>query len=116
MSSLSRALIVTLLVALSAPALAAQDDFGFRTETSTTRILSPRLNRVVVTEVTPGSAAAVAGLQPGDVVLERNGHRVSGVSARDMAAGLEVNPGQHLHLTVRHPGTGVAALTLTRGH
>lgn len=115
MPYLSSALVATLLIAAAAPALAAQADFGFRTETLTTHILSPRLNRVVVTEVTAGSAAAAAGLQPGDVRLERNGHRVSGVSAPEMAAGLAVDPGQHLHLTVQHPGTGVATLTLIRG-
>ena len=112
---MSGAVIATLLFAASAPALAAQDDFGFQTETLTTRILSPRLNRVVVTEVTAGSAAALAGLQPGDVLLERNGHRVSGVSAREMAAGLAVDPGQRLQLTVRHPGTDVRTVTLIRG-
>ena len=115
MPYLSSALIATLIFAASAPALAAQDNFGFRTVALTTRILSPRFNRVVVTEVTAGSAAAVAGLQPGDVLLERNGHRVSGMSAREMAAGLAVDPGQRLHLTVRHPGRGVAMLTLIGG-
>ena len=115
MSYLSSALIANLLFAASAPALAAQDNFGFRTVALTTRILSPRFNRVVVTEVTAGSAAAVAGLQPGDVLLERNGLRVSGVSAREMTTGLAVDPGQRLHLMVRRPGRGVAMLTLIGG-
>ena len=110
MPYLSSALIAPLLFA--APSLAAHDNFGSRTEGLATRILSPRLNRVVVTEVTAGAAADLAGLQPCDVLLERNGHRVSGVSAREMAAGLAVDPGQRLHLTVRHPGRGVAMLTL----
>lgn len=112
MPYLSRtALIATLLFAATDPAF-AQGNLGFETQMLTTRLFSPRLNRVVVTDVTPGSAAAAAGLEPGDVLLEVNGHRVSGAHAGEMAAGLAVEPGKHLHMKVRHPRTGVATLDL----
>ena len=112
MPYLSRtALIATLFFVATVPAI-AQGNLGFEAQMLTTRLFSPRLNRVVVTNVTPGSAAAAAGLEPGDVLLEVNGHRVSGVRAREMTAGLAVEPGQHLHMKVRHPRTGVATLDL----
>ncbi len=117
MPYLSRtALVVTLLSAAIAPAFAAEGNLGFETQMLTTRLFSPRLNRVVVTGVSPGSAAAAAGLEPGDVLLEVNDHQVSGATARDMAAGMAAGMaserGQHLRMKVRNPRTGVATLDL----
>jgi serine protease Do len=53
--------------------------------------------------VQPGSPAAEAGLQPGDVVEAVNGTKVT--NPRDLAVNVaNIQPGQEAHLTVLHDG------------
>ncbi|MEO0086119.1 MAG: PDZ domain-containing protein, partial [candidate division WOR-3 bacterium] len=58
---------------------------------------------VLVSEVLPGTPAAVAGMKVGDVIVEVNGVRVSGVERfrRDIA---ELRPGTRVKLTVFRNG------------
>jgi S1-C subfamily serine protease len=60
-----------------------------------------------VAGVTPNGAAAAAGVQPGDVLLDLDGHRF----AEDSAAIAALRPGQAVPLTVRR-GRQVVALTI----
>lgn len=105
------AAVVALLVA-SAPAFAAKGHLGFGIEVSTSGLFSPTLTKVMVKRVVPGSAAALAGLQPGDAVLEVDGHPVPGAPAREMAARLDLQSGQHLRMKVRHLNAAVANLDM----
>jgi len=57
----------------------------------------PDMEGAIITEVSPGTPAAISGLQPGDVVRTVNGKRVKGVQQlRQIIAGTEV--GQELEL------------------
>jgi predicted metalloprotease with PDZ domain len=53
---------------------------------------------LVVSAVTPGSAAELAGLAVGDSILEINGQKAD----RGFAAGSEIRPGDTLRLRVRN--------------
>lgn len=57
----------------------------------------------VVTRVLPGSAAARAGLQPGDVIVAANGQRIGGRDALRNFEGLQV-VGSRVDLDVRREG------------
>jgi serine protease Do len=58
---------------------------------------------VVVMRVVPGSAAAEAGIRPGDVILELNGQAVR--SAIDLQAQLKkMPPGAYARLLIRRLG------------
>ncbi|MBI3962930.1 MAG: S41 family peptidase [Deinococcus sp.] len=75
---------------------------------------APGGKRVTVLSVYPGSPAARAGLQPGDVVVEVNGQ-----STRDMTAGEAANlirgpQGTQVVIGVERPGVGFVRLTITR--
>ena len=56
----------------------------------------------LITEVTPGSRAARAGLQPEDVILEVNRKPVQ--SAADAATALKANPSAPQVLRIRRGG------------
>jgi Do/DeqQ family serine protease len=61
----------------------------------------------VVTQVEDGSAAANAGIEPGDVILEVNGNRVEG--AADLRAKIGVTPfGKEIGLTLLRDGKRIA--------
>jgi C-terminal processing protease CtpA/Prc len=95
------AFLVSLLLAL--PAFAgSKARLGFGPEATISGFLSPKLKRVRVTEVVPGSPAARAGLLTGDQVMQANGQEIAGAPARAMAKALrEVAPCEHLRLRVR---------------
>lgn len=79
-----------------------------------------RLERVterppIVLEVTPGSAAADAGVLPGDSVLALNGQKIESISPRQASRALEGPDGSRLTLDLRHAGSArVQRVTLTR--
>jgi serine protease Do len=58
---------------------------------------------VVVVRVTPGTAAADAGLRPADVILELNGQ---GVSSVNNFQGIlqKMTPGSHARLLIKRAG------------
>lgn len=105
-------LATTLVFAAATPAFATKGHLGFAIEATTSGLFSPTLTRVAVKSVRPGSAAAAAGLLTGDVVLEVDGHAVPGAPAREMAARLNLQSGQHLLMKVRHPNAVVAILDM----
>jgi regulator of sigma E protease len=59
-----------------------------------------------VDTIQPGSAAATAGFQPGDVVVDINGRKIANFS--DMQRIVGVNAGQELQVTVERAGSRVA--------
>ncbi|HKY85263.1 MAG TPA: RIP metalloprotease RseP [Pseudorhodoplanes sp.] len=58
-----------------------------------------------VDAIQPGSAAATAGFQPGDVVVEINGRKIANFS--DMQRIVGVNAGQELQVTLERAGSRV---------
>lgn len=100
------------LAATAAPA--AKGHLGFAVEVGTSGfVLGPRLERVSITKVLPGSAAAAAGLRVGDSVLDVDGVAVKGAPARPLGAKLQsVAAGRHVRMTVRHADGRTAALDL----
>lgn len=99
------------------PASAAKGRLGFAVEVETSGFfLSPSLQRVSITTVTPGSPAALGGLRAGDAVIDVDGVAIKGSPAKSLGAKLQgLAPGQHLRMTVRHPDGRVATLDLIAG-
>jgi regulator of sigma E protease len=70
----------------------------------------------VINEVSPGSPAATAGLQSGDLLVAVNGQQHSAFDShpdRDMIEDLRTNAGQPVTLTIRHPDGQVEQVDVT---
>jgi regulator of sigma E protease len=65
------------------------------------------LGRAVIDRVNPGSPAAAAGLQTGDVILRINGHDIENV--QDASYYIRLNQGRTMTWLVRRPATGIGA-------
>ncbi len=61
-------------------------------------------NGAILTQVTPGSPAAVAGLQQGDVIEQLDGHAVENGSGLQVAVS-NIQPGTRIQLGILHNGT-----------
>jgi regulator of sigma E protease len=71
---------------------------------------------LVINEVSPGSPAATAGLQSGDLLVAVNGQQHSAFDShpdRDMIEDLRTNAGQPVTLTIRHPDGQVEQVDVT---
>ncbi|KDO24525.1 hypothetical protein SPRG_10340 [Saprolegnia parasitica CBS 223.65] len=66
------------------------------------KLYSDLKSGVVVKSVTPGSPAAIGGLQPGDVIVEFAGTRVETI--KDVTTALGYNVGQKMCMKVRRDG------------
>lgn len=62
--------------------------------------------QVIVQQVAPGSPAALAGMQTGDIVLSVNGKAVHNIN--DMQRNIQLNLGQQVTVTVKHPDATTA--------
>ena len=63
----------------------------------------PKPEGALVAQVTPGSAAAKAGLKPGDVILSANGQTI--VDSGDLPASIALaKPGEKLHMNIWRDG------------
>lgn len=69
--------------------------------------------QVVVANLVPGSPAAAAGLQVGDVILEVDGQSVSQLGVAEVVAALRGPAGTWVHLVVRR-GSSVLSVALQR--
>ena len=67
--------------------------------------IGQQLTSTVVSVVTPGSAAAAAGIQPGDKIVALNGQPVS--RFEDVAAAVMLGLGEPLHLKIERAGKTV---------
>jgi serine protease Do len=74
--------------------------------------LDPESRGVLITAIEPGSAAAVANLRPGDLVVEIDGHEVEPVKAYE-AAIAQVGKGKVLRLLIQRRET--LFYTIVRG-
>lgn len=104
MSRFHKACVLATLILLSVSfaVSAGKAKLGIATEATISGFFSPKLKRVKITTVVPGSPAALAGLLPGDFIVEANGQKIEGAPAREMAGLLrDVKPGQHLQLKVK---------------
>ena len=60
--------------------------------------------RIIVVEVPAGNAGALAGLEPGDEVLEVDGEPVSEMGRNDFSRAVRGTPGSRVVLTIRRDG------------
>lgn len=99
------ALLITLALAFSPTANAGKGKLGFSVDASTTGIINPTLKMVRIKTVTPGSPAAVAGLKPGDHIIELDGLAVEGAPAKAVYGRLRnLQAGEHVRLELRRSG------------
>ena len=66
--------------------------------------LNPTLKSVTIKSVTAGRPASVAGIKPGDQIIEIEGIKVAGSKARDLEPYLRRNVGEKVNLQMRKPG------------
>lgn len=107
-----------LLVFLAPVASFAADKsrLGFGTQATISGFLSPKLKRVTVTQVQPGSPAAIAGLAVGDQIIEANGKTIAGAPVRQMARQLrDLKSGEHLRLKVKRSGETLLSIDIIVG-
>lgn len=74
--------------------------------------LDPTLKMVTVKSVAPGRPASVAGLKPGDRIIEVEGRPIAGTKARDLEPLMQKNAGEKLNLRVLRPNNEVWSVTL----
>ena len=108
------AVALVAILAMSFPTL-AKGKLGFATEATVSGFFSPVLKRVKIASVAPGSPAAVAGVKPGDYIIEANGRTIEGAPARGMADKLKnVKAGEHLRLKLKR-GTEFVTADIVAG-
>jgi C-terminal processing protease CtpA/Prc len=77
--------------------------------------LTPILKSVRVQQIEPGSPAEAGGLKVEDLILQVQGKRLTGANARDVAAIVQVPPGQRLRLLVRSVNGVERRVTIVAG-
>src|SRR5262245_42500893 len=75
----------------------------------------PILKSVWVQEIEPGSPAEAGGLKVEDVILQAQGKPLAGANARDVAAMVQVPPGEKLRLLVRGTDGAQRSVTIVAG-
>ena len=75
----------------------------------------PILKSVWVQEIEPGSPAEAGGLKVEDLILQVQGKPLTGANARDVAAMVQVPPGQKLRLLVRSSDGAQRHVTIVAG-
>lgn len=75
----------------------------------------PVLKSVRVQEIEPGSPAEAAGLKIDDQILKVQGKPLHGANAREVAAMVQVPPGERLRLVVRSTDGVERHVTLVAG-
>ena len=75
----------------------------------------PVLKSVHVQEIEPGSPAEVGGLKVDDQIVQVGGKPLVGANAREVAAMVQVPPGERLRLVVRGSDGSVRHVTIVAG-
>ena len=98
----AKVLVAVTLLVVASGAVAAKGKLGLGLQYSASGFVSPVLTQVKVTVVTAGSPAALAGVKPGDYIVEFNGQHIAGAPARATASQFKsLQPGQHVHLELK---------------
>jgi C-terminal processing protease CtpA/Prc len=106
---------LTAVVALLGGAAVAQEPkgtFGLLATVDVDGIFNPTLKSVVVRSVQAGMPAALAGIVPGDSVLEVDGVKVSGAKATAMAERMKKKPGESVVLKLLRSNGETYVVTL----
>jgi C-terminal processing protease CtpA/Prc len=74
--------------------------------------LNPTLKTVTIKSVAPGRPASVAGIKPGDQIMEIEGTMVAGAKARDLEPYLRRSAGEKVTLQMRKPSGELYSATL----
>jgi len=88
-------------LAASAAQAGERGYFGVAMAIDADGFFNPSLNSVKVEKVVPNSAAAKAGLVPGDLIVEVEGRPVSGTKANDLKPYLQREAGQSTRMVVK---------------
>ncbi len=98
----AKVLVAVALLVVSSGAMAAKGKLGFGMQYKASGFVSPVLTQLKVTTVIAGSPAALAGVKPGDYIVEFDGQHIDGAPARAMAGQFKsLQPGQHVHLELK---------------
>jgi carboxyl-terminal processing protease len=73
-----------------------------------------RKRGLLVAGVFKGSPARRAGIRPGDLIVEVNGHSIAGESSDLATARIKGRPGTSVHLTIKRPGARPHTVTVKR--
>jgi C-terminal processing protease CtpA/Prc len=106
--------LLTLLCLLAGAAWAADRGyFGFAIAVDGEGFfLNPTLKSVKIETVVPNSPAALAGIRPGDLIVEVEGHAVAGTKADVLKPYLQRDVGQSTRLLVRKSTGETVAVVL----
>jgi C-terminal processing protease CtpA/Prc len=109
-----RLLFALPLLSLAACAWAAEQGyFGFSVAVDGEGFfLNPTLKSIKIEKVVPNSPAAKAGVAPGDVLLEIEGHQVAGTKADVLKPFMQREAGQSTRLVVKKTTGEVVSLVL----
>jgi len=108
-----RTLIAVAFCLLSATLIAAEKGwFGLAISVDADGALSPTLRSVTITKVFSSSPAALAGLVPGDTILEVQGIVVAGAKADVMKAAMQKSVGETLRLKIQRGATQIREVSL----
>ena len=77
--------------------------------------VTPILKSVRVQEIEPGSPAEKGGLKVEDLILRAQGRPLAGANAREVAAMVQVLPGERLRLLVRSLDGAERHVTIVAG-
>ena len=117
MRSLKALILIAVLFFVAGNAFAEKASLGFSTKVATEGVFfNPKLKRVVVDRVIPGSPAEKAGLQAKDDVISLNGKAIAGQSAIAMGSFMNsIQPGDHLVVIVKRPDGSEKTITIVAG-
>jgi C-terminal processing protease CtpA/Prc len=105
-----------LLLVQPAAADAARGRLGFSVRVEVEgSYAKPILKSVRVSEIEPASPAEASGLKVADRILQVQGKPLAGANAREVAAMIQVPPGERLRLVVRDTDGAERHVTIVAG-
>lgn len=113
--NIKHALAATALTAIAVAAHAGEQGyFGFAMSIDSEGFfLNPTINSVKIDKVVPKSPAESAGMAPGDLIVEIEGHPVSGTKADVLKPYMRRDAGQATRFVIKKPDGTLRAMTMT---
>jgi C-terminal processing protease CtpA/Prc len=110
---LAASIVATMLVC---PAAAEPNSkpIGLSIEVDTDSVFGGKVNKVLVTKVSPASQASAAGVAAGDEVIQVHGKVVPGAEARSLKPQMEFIPGQPKRIAFKRVNGSVYEVTFTK--